>query len=112
LQALVLLNDPTYVEASRKLAERILSDADSSAERLSLAFRIVLCREPNATEFKVLLGLLDQAQRKFAADPSAASKLLAIGQSPRDERFDPADHAAWTTVCTTLLNLDEAISKP
>jgi len=112
LQALVLLNDPTYVEAARKLAERIQSAGTIPAEKLREAFRVVLSRLPSETEVTVLTGIYQRALARFTAQPELAAKLLAIGQSPRDERYDPVTIAAWTAVMTTLLNLDEAISKP
>jgi hypothetical protein len=112
LQALVLMNDPTYIEAARKLAERIHPSGNSPKDRLHSAFRIVLGRLPSSQESNVMLGLYDTALRHFKVAPEAAQRLLAVGQSPRDERLDPPEIAAWTAVCTTLLNLDEAISKP
>lgn len=112
LQALVLMNDPTYIEAARKLAERIHPSGNSSKDRLQNAFRLVLGRLPSSQESTVMLGLYAAASRRFQADAEAAKHLLSIGQSPRDERLDPSEIAAWTAVCTTLLNLDETISKP
>ncbi len=112
LQALILLNDPTYVEAARKLAERIQSSGDAPDGRLQRAYRIVLSRSPTSRESAVMLGLYRAARTRFEKDPDAATRLLSVGQAPRDDRFAPVDLAAWTTVCTMLLNLDEAISKP
>jgi hypothetical protein len=112
LQALVLMNDPTYIEAARKLAERIQPLGDSAERRLQSAYRLVVSRLPSAQETAVMLRLRDAARQRFDHDADAAAKLLSIGQSPRDEQYEPADLAAWTAVCTTLLNLDEAISKP
>lgn len=112
LQALVLMNDPTYVEAARKLAERIQPLGDSADQKLAAAFRIVLSRGPSLQETKIMLGLYESALRRFQNDAEAATKLLSVGQAPRDERLEVAELAAWTAVCTTLLNLDEAISKP
>lgn len=112
LQALVLMNDPTYVEAARKLAERIQPAGSTAEERLVAAYRIVLARRPNHSESAVMLNLYHAAQRRFQNAPDAALRLISIGQSPADDRYEATDLAAWTTVCTTLLNLDEAISKP
>jgi hypothetical protein len=111
LQALVLLNDPTFVEAARKLAERSLQKPGTSDERLDHAFRLVLCRRPNAEERSELKGLLSQAQKEFDAHPDAAVDLLSIGKSARDTTLSEAELAAWTTVMSVLLNLDESISK-
>jgi hypothetical protein len=112
LHALTTLNDVTYVEASRALAERILTDAGPAPEeRVELAFRRVLSRRPSAAEKKVLLASVDRVRRQFAADPAAAKKLLAIGESKRDERLDAVEHAAYTALCSAILNLDEALTK-
>ncbi len=112
LQALVLLNDPTYVEAARKLAERVLLAATTPDERLTAAFDLAVCRAPQAEESAVLLQIYDAARDRFRKDPAAAEKLLALGHSPRSDKVDTIELAAWTTVASVLLNLDETISKP
>jgi hypothetical protein len=112
LQALVLLNDPTYVEAARKLAERVLREGGADTQvRLAHAFRLTLARSPRPEEARVLGEILRRAHERFAADGTAALQLLAIGQSPRDERLNPAELAAWSTVTSTVLNLDEMLTK-
>jgi hypothetical protein len=111
LQALVLMNDPTYLEASRKLAERVVNSGNKDDERLAQLFRIVLCRDPHEVESSALLPLLGKARERFQAAPEKAKQLLAIGSSPRDEKLDAAELAAWTTLCSLVLNLDEAITK-
>jgi hypothetical protein len=112
LQALVLLNDPTYVEASRKLAERMIGEGgDSPDARITFAFRLVMARQPSSAETDVLREVYHEAHAKFRADQSAALKLLAVGESPRNPKLDPADLAAWSTVAAVILNLDEAVTK-
>ncbi len=112
LQALVLLNDPTYVEAARKLAERtLLASADDEA-RLAGLFELATCRRPDADETKLLLQMKAAARQKFAADPEAAKRLLAVGHAPRSETLAAEELAAWTTIASLVLNLDETISKP
>jgi hypothetical protein len=112
LQALVLLNDPTYVEASRALAERVLLEgAAGEKRRLEYAFRLATARKPSGKETGVLRTLLRHRLDAFRKDPQAAIKLLAVGDSPRDKRLDPAEHAAWTTIASVILNLDETITK-
>jgi hypothetical protein len=112
LHALTTLNDVTYVEAARALAGRVLAAAGPSPEeRVVYAFRLVLARGPTSAEKQVLLGGLDCVRRQFAADPQAARKFLAVGESNRDEKVDAVEHAAWAAVCSTILNLDEALSK-
>ncbi len=111
LQALVLLNDPTYIEASRKLGERLMTEAKSDADRIAMAFRLAIARDPKALEKKVLLKLYDRQLAAYHADPASALKLLAVGESPRNEHLEPAKLAAWTMVASTVLNLDETITK-
>jgi hypothetical protein len=112
LQALVLLNDPTYIEASRKFAERVLGQAPDDTTRLGRAFELAVSRAPDPEESTVLLQLLQSARQKFTVDGQAAEKLLAIGHSPREASIPAAELAAWTTVASVILNLDETISKP
>ena len=112
LQALVLMNDPTYVEASRKFAERVLREGGSSLDaRLTFAFRTVLARAPREQELSILRLVYEKQRARFAAAPDAATKLLAVGESPRDASLDQAELAAWAIVASTLLNLDEAVTK-
>jgi hypothetical protein len=112
LQALVLLNDPTYVEASRKLAERLIREGGpSDDDRLALAFRLVLARCPTPSEVDVLRQVHRDALARFHADKAAATKLLSVGESPRDPKLDPAELAAWSTVAGVVLNLDEAVTR-
>ena len=111
LQALVLLNDPTYVEAARKLAERVLAESKSDADRLSLACELVLSRRPTTVERDVLTTLLQNAKQQFARDKGAAEKLLTVGRSTVTTGQNSEELAAWTTITSMLLNLDEAISK-
>ena len=111
LQALILMNDPTYVEAARKLAERVLGDAGSTDERISRSFRLVLARPPRDREIVALRRIVEQQLAAFRADNDAALKLLSVGESPRDERFDAAELAAWATAASVILNLDEAVTR-
>ena len=111
LQALVLLNDPTYVEAARKLAERVMLASADDAARIVLAFRIVLSRSPDASEQATLEEILAQARTHFTTNPTAAEEFLSLGNSPRDTSLKPAELAAWSAVMNVVLNLDECISK-
>ena len=112
LHALLTLNDTTYVEAARALAQRILqSPAGTTAERVTVAYQLVLSRHPSAAEQSLLEAAFTRHHGAFEEDPASAKKLLAIGESLRDERIDPIEHAAWTVVCSTILNLDEALTK-
>jgi uncharacterized protein DUF1553 len=112
LQALVLLNDPTYVEASRALAQRSLIEVGKDEKRrIEYAFRLATARKPTGKEVGVLHKLLKARLGEFRQDPGAAMKLLNVGESPRDTRLDPSELAAWTTVASAILNLDETITK-
>jgi len=112
LQALVLLNDPTYVEAARVLATKTLSESGkNTAKRIEFAFRLATARRPEPKEARVLKELAAQELRHYRQDRQAALKLLAVGEKPRDPKLDPAELAAWTTVTSTILNLDEVITK-
>jgi mono/diheme cytochrome c family protein len=112
LQALVLLNDPGYVEAARALAQRTLKDAGPDATaRLSFAFRLCTARVPSEQEISILRRILDESLSKYRRNPAAAAKLISIGESPRSSEIDPAELAAWTAIGNLLLNLDETITK-
>ena len=112
LQALALLNDPTYVEAARALAQRALLEGGKDDEnRLIYAFRLATARKPSGKEVDVLRGLLKGRRDVFRKDRPSAVKLLGVGESQRDRKLDPAEHAAWTTVASVILNLDETITK-
>jgi hypothetical protein len=108
----VLLNDPTYVEAARAFAERIMLKSNTDAGRVEQAYQLALCRVPLPEETGVLLKVQQQALKRFVADRAAADKLLAIGHSKRKAGLDSAELASWTAVASMILNLDEAISKP
>jgi len=110
--ALVLLNDVQYVEAARHFAERILEEGgDSPDAKIEVAFRLATARRPSAQEISVLRKIYDRAKTRYEADPEAATALLGVGESPRTTSLDPVDHAAWTIVASTVLNLDETITK-
>ncbi len=112
LQALNLLNDVTYVEAARVLAERVMKEGGPNAEdRLTLAFRLTTCRTPQRRERTILAAALAEHLERFRHDEAAARKLISGGEHPRDASLDVAELAAYTALCNTLLNLDEVITK-
>jgi|UniRef100_UPI00378423DB hypothetical protein len=111
LQALVLLNDETYVEAARALAAWTLAQKGEDISRLALAFRRVTSRIPAADEIATLMKLLHSQRTRFAAHRDEAAKLIAIGASKHGHELDPVELAAWTVVLHTLFNLDETITR-
>ena len=111
LQALNLMNDVTYVEASRRLAERIMKDGATPEQRIGYAFRLALARPPKPQEQRVLLDALGQFQARYKAKPDAAVKYLSQGNSPRDPKLDTTELAAYTALASLIFNLDETITK-
>ena len=111
-QALVLLNDPTYVEASRVFAERILQHGgDTDGERLAWAFERALSREPSAGERDILLRLAGERTAHFAANAGAAKAAAAAGEWPAATALKPERVAAWAAVSRAILNLYETTSR-
>ena len=78
---------------------------------LYLAFRLVLARSPSAVEQSILLASWQRQQAGFKTNPTSATKLLAVGESKRNDKLDVLEQAAWTSVCNLLFNLDEALTK-
>ncbi len=112
LQALVLLNDPTYVEAARALAERVVVEAGGGTDsRITHAFRLATARRPAAREISVLRKLYQTQLASYRRNPAAAESLLRVGESERRTRLNAAELAAWTMVASTILNLDETITR-
>ena len=108
-QALILLNDPQYVESARVLAEQVMRAGATPPDRIAYAMRRVVSRRPSATELARLARLHDTERARYAATPAAAVALLSTGERPRDATLDPVDLAAWTVVTSTIMNLDEAV---
>jgi hypothetical protein len=112
LQALNLMNDVAFLEASRKFAERMMKEGGSQPEqRVDYAWRLALARPASDAEKKVMLTTLHRFERRYRGDTQAAEEFLANGDSPRDPSLDMAELAAYTTVASLILNLDETITK-
>jgi hypothetical protein len=112
-QALVLLNDPSYVEAARSLAAKILKECSgSSEERMAWAWRQVLQRLPRVEEMETVMPLLRKHIEQYKADPTAAESLLKTGLTAVPPDVDKSELAAWTHVSRVLLNLHETITRP
>ncbi len=112
LQALVLLNDPSYVEAARAFAVRMIREGGTDPKsRIERGFQLALSRAPRAREMPVLVALFEQHYDQYRADPAAAAALLAAGLAPVPLDIDPVELAAWTSVARVLLNLQETLSR-
>ncbi len=106
LQALNLMNDTVYLEASRKLAERMVKGGG-----IESGVRLVLGRDPRPAERTVLTAALEKFRARYRAHPGDAAKYLTQGESPRDPSIQPAELASWTAVASLLLNMDEAVTR-
>ena len=112
LQALVTLNEDTYVEAAGNFAQRILREAgESNRDRIDYAYKAALARLPDEKEAAVLQGVYGDMLTTYQQDEEAAQQLLTVGESERPENVDAIQLAAWTGVASVILNLDETITK-
>ncbi len=112
LQALNLMNDVTYVEASRKLGERMMNEGgETPAERIAYGFTLATARPPRSQESDVLHRVYSSFLDDFQTDPEAAEELLTEGESERDESLDAVELASYSSVASLILNLDETITK-
>jgi hypothetical protein len=112
LQALVTLNDPTYIEAARHIAARVMKQESVDPEKqTALAVRLVLVRSAEVKELGLLKEVYQERLAHYQADPSAGEKLLAIGSSAVDASLDRIRLAAMTDVCHVILNLSETITR-
>jgi hypothetical protein len=112
LQALVSMNDPQFVEAARALAQRAMKEGgDSAQSRIVHAYRLATGVRPTEFALKLMLEGHAKELEVFRAQPDRAKKLLAVGESKRDETLDAAEHAALATVCGLILNLDATLTR-
>ncbi|GMQ80158.1 MAG: hypothetical protein BMS9Abin04_104 [Planctomycetia bacterium] len=112
LQALVLLNDPTYVEAARVFAQRfLLPPAGGFSERIGVAYQQILSRDPTVEESRILARVYQQQRRRYAADAEAAGALVDVGQTPVPDGTNVPELAAWTSVARVMLNLGETVTR-
>ena len=112
LQALTLMNDPTFVEAARRLAERVLRESEAEpAERIARVFELAAGRRPDPTEAKLLQASFEQFRRSYADEAEAARELVKVGASVADSSIMVEELAAYTALANLILNLDEVITK-
>jgi hypothetical protein len=112
LQALNLMNDVAYVEASRLLAQRMMQEGGSTSEaRIAYGFRLITARSPKPEESQVLVDTLNRFKHYYQADPQAALELLSEGKHPHNQQLDSTELAAYSSIASLILNLDEVITK-
>ena len=112
LQALVVLNDPQFVESARAFAQRIILEGDADERsRINFGFKLALSREATNEEVEVLKRVLDGQFSAFTADKEKAKKFLSVGESARNESVDMVEHAAWTVIAQIILNMDETLTR-
>lgn len=112
-QALVLLNDPSYVEAARVFATRIVTECQGDdSQRIVWAWQQALQRDPREEELKVAFDLVAQHSKIYQENPAAAESLLAVGQTKLPDGIDKVQTATWTHIARVLLNLHESITRP
>ena len=106
------MNDKQYIDAARKLAERMLREGGETPDaKLIYGFRWMTARPPSARELEVLKKTLEKQLAQFQADKPAAEQFLAYGDTPREMNMEPSEYAAWTMLANLLINLDETITK-
>src|SRR5262249_5293356 len=110
-QALTLLNDPSFMEAARAFAAAILHEPGTDDARLDRAYERALCRPVKPAERESLKTFLAEQRAHYRADPESARKMLHVGCRPAAANLDPAEHAAWASVCGVILNLHETITR-
>ncbi len=111
LQALIMMNDPMVLEASRVLAERLAVEDMSDEDRITKAVRLILCRKPSGKEMDILSSFYDEEKKHYSADEKMATERLGAGEYKHEEITDRASTAALMQVVSTLYNMDEAITK-
>ena len=112
MQALTLLNDPTYVEAARVFATRIISDGgESVTDRINWAYQWALSRTPQPKELEIMTSLYEKHQAEYTANLDDANALVATGEAATTEGVEPAELAAWTSIGRVILNLHETITR-
>ncbi|MCE2692994.1 MAG: PSD1 and planctomycete cytochrome C domain-containing protein [Verrucomicrobiaceae bacterium] len=111
LQALTLMNDVQFFEASRNFAQRVLQSATSMDARITVLFRSATGRFPNAQEAEIVRQSVEKHLAAYAAKPEEAQKAISYGESKPDEKLNPAELAAWTMAANLVMNLDEGVTK-
>ena len=111
LHALTTLNDPTWAEAARVLADKAMTATSDTDSRLAFAFRRVLGRRPTDYDMAALRRMHERQLAAYRADAEAAKQFVSVGESKQNESLDVAEHAALSSVCLGIFNLDEALTR-
>ncbi|WP_411846836.1 DUF1553 domain-containing protein [Roseibacillus persicicus] len=111
LQAFVLMNDPQFVEASRRLAENAMKEETDFEGRVRFIYKSLLAREAGEKELVILKESFQPIEAGFQQDPARASELIGVGASKADPNLNPSELATWTVLASQVLNLDETITK-
>jgi hypothetical protein len=112
LQALTLMNDVTYLEAARVMAQRMMTEGGTTpASRIDFGFRLATARPPSEARRNLLLGSFQHYLDDFQTHPQTARKLVSAGESPVNDKLNVSELAAYSTVASLILNLDETVTK-
>ena len=111
LHALTTLNDPTWVEAARFLAEQVMQEKDELPERIEYAFRLVNSENPSPSKLDILKAAYEEQVNIYHKSPDDAEKLLAVGDKKRNPNLPLPEHAALTNLCLAILNLDQSLTR-
>jgi hypothetical protein len=111
MQALVVMNDPQWLEAARTLAEHLVRDAHDADARLAMLARRLVSRDWEPAEVAVLKRALEAFRTTYERDPSAATRLVDVGETPRVAGIEPRELAPWMLVASVAMNLDDALNK-
>jgi hypothetical protein len=111
LQALVVLNDPLILESARVFSERLMNQPSTPEEKITVAFRSIVCREPKPEELQILMQYYDEENKAFAELPAKAKKFINVGEYPLAEVKDVVSLAALMQVVHTIYNMEESITK-
>jgi hypothetical protein len=111
LQALIMMNDPTILEASRVLSEKLVAKSANEKDNIYKAFRLIVCRKPSQKEMKILEGYYSDGVQLYQQKKQDAKKIITVGEYPIDEKVDVVKTAALMKTIQAIYNLEETITK-
>ncbi len=110
LQALTSMNEPSFLEASRTMAQRLLAHPGTDIQRIHLAYDLTLGRKPRPNELPIINRMLASFRKRYQSQPSDAKKLLAVGDAPTAKNISPPEQASWMLICSTLMNTNDFLT--